>query len=239
MESWSLRGSPRRLPVSVLTGFRGSGKTTIGAAAARLRDLTPYARRRTAISVGPAQACASAYLDARRQCACVVHATGRDRGPRRQSAVRRRTRLGDRDVGLSPSTRRPIGIKCSGASRVTGDWVVSRPATVESADVRDGRSRVLRRETRDLALARSGERLAPRHGPLRASPPARAATCLRSGARSCRRGPTAYRGRGGFQTGQGPLLDSCGVRRLPDDASLVADRLGIPGLVVHVPSSWL
>ena len=29
MESWSLGGSPRRLPVSVLTGFLGSGKTTV------------------------------------------------------------------------------------------------------------------------------------------------------------------------------------------------------------------
>ena len=29
MESWNLRGSPRRLPISVLTGFLGSGKTTV------------------------------------------------------------------------------------------------------------------------------------------------------------------------------------------------------------------
>ena len=29
MESRNLRGSPRRLPVSVLTGFLGSGKTTV------------------------------------------------------------------------------------------------------------------------------------------------------------------------------------------------------------------
>ncbi|MDJ0861925.1 MAG: GTP-binding protein [Gammaproteobacteria bacterium] len=29
MESWNLNGSPRRLPVSVLTGFLGSGKTTV------------------------------------------------------------------------------------------------------------------------------------------------------------------------------------------------------------------
>ena len=29
MESWSLRGSPRRLPLSVLTGFLGSDKTTV------------------------------------------------------------------------------------------------------------------------------------------------------------------------------------------------------------------
>ena len=29
MESWNPRGSPRRLPVSVLTGFPGSGKTTV------------------------------------------------------------------------------------------------------------------------------------------------------------------------------------------------------------------
>ena len=29
MERWNLRGSPRRLPVSVLTGFLGSGKTTV------------------------------------------------------------------------------------------------------------------------------------------------------------------------------------------------------------------
>ncbi len=29
MEGWNLRGSPRRLPVSVLTGFLGSGKTTV------------------------------------------------------------------------------------------------------------------------------------------------------------------------------------------------------------------
>ena len=29
MESWNLRGSPRRLPVSVPTGFLGSGKTTV------------------------------------------------------------------------------------------------------------------------------------------------------------------------------------------------------------------
>ncbi len=29
MESWNLHGSPRRLPVSVLTGFLGSGKTTV------------------------------------------------------------------------------------------------------------------------------------------------------------------------------------------------------------------
>ena len=28
MKSWNLRGSPRRLPVSVLNGFLGSGKTT-------------------------------------------------------------------------------------------------------------------------------------------------------------------------------------------------------------------
>ena len=29
MESWNLRGSPRRLPVSVLTGFPGGGKSTV------------------------------------------------------------------------------------------------------------------------------------------------------------------------------------------------------------------
>ena len=29
MESWNLRGSPRRLPISVLTGFLGSGKTAV------------------------------------------------------------------------------------------------------------------------------------------------------------------------------------------------------------------
>ena len=29
MESWNLRGSPRQLPVRVLTGFVGSGKTTV------------------------------------------------------------------------------------------------------------------------------------------------------------------------------------------------------------------
>ena len=29
MESWNLRGSPRRPPVSVPTGFLGSGKTTV------------------------------------------------------------------------------------------------------------------------------------------------------------------------------------------------------------------
>ena len=29
MESRNLRGSPRRLPVSVLTAFLGSGKTTV------------------------------------------------------------------------------------------------------------------------------------------------------------------------------------------------------------------
>ena len=29
MESWNLRGSPRRLPVSVPTGFPGIGKTTV------------------------------------------------------------------------------------------------------------------------------------------------------------------------------------------------------------------
>lgn len=29
MESWNLDGSSQRLPVSVLTGFLGSGKTTV------------------------------------------------------------------------------------------------------------------------------------------------------------------------------------------------------------------
>ena len=32
--------------------------------------------------------------------------------------------------------------------------------------------------------------------------------------RSCRHGPIASRGRGGFRTRHGPLIDSCGVRRL-------------------------
>ncbi len=42
-----------------------------------------------------------------------------------------------------------------------------------------------------------------------------ATTCSRSADRSCRRGPTASRRRGGFRTGYGPPHDSCGVRRLP------------------------
>ena len=55
----------------------------------------------------------------------------------------------------------------------------------------------------------------------RPSPPTPATTCSRSGARSCRRGPTAFRSRGGFRTGHGPLIDPCSVRRFPDDAPLV------------------
>ena len=46
------------------------------------------------------------------------------------------------------------------------------------------------------------------------SPPTSETTRSRSAARSCRRGPTASRGRGGFRTGHGPLNYSC-VRRLP------------------------
>ena len=41
------------------------------------------------------------------------------------------------------------------------------PAKVESADLREGRGRLLRGEARDLALERSGEWLALGHGPLR------------------------------------------------------------------------
>ena len=48
----------------------------------------------------------------------------------------------------------------------------------------------------------------------RPSPRTPATTCSRSAARSCRRGPTASRGRGGFRNGHAPLVDSCGVRRV-------------------------
>ena len=58
----------------------------------------------------------------------------------------------------------------------------------------------------------------------RPSPPTRATTCSRSAARSCRRGLTAYRGRGGFRTGHGPLIDSGGVRRLPTMRRATCDR---------------
>ena len=56
------------------------------------------------------------------------------------------------------------------------------------------------------ALGRSSRRRTSRA--RRPSPPMRATISLRSAARSGRRGPTAFRRRGGFRTGHGPLIAS-------------------------------
>ncbi len=85
---------PARRHLETLRSSRRNA-ASIGMAVARLHNLTPYTHRRTTLPAGPAPTRASAYSNAGRQWAGVVHAAGRDRGPHRDSAARRRTWLGN------------------------------------------------------------------------------------------------------------------------------------------------
>ena len=104
----------------------------------------------------------------------------------------------------------------TGPGAMMGDMVkmqALRQAGTAASDTGSGQdSRAGRGSTTWTSCSRSSRWRTSRA--RRPSPRMRATTWSRSAARSCRRGPTASRGRGEFRTGHGPLIDSFGVCRL-------------------------